>query len=56
MFILESISDFFGNLFDSIGDFFGSIADWMNDNMDWGAPYVALITVVGCAVAGIIWG
>jgi len=53
--MLESIGYFFGNLFDGIGDFFGSITDWMNDNMDWGAPYIAIATVAACTVFGILW-
>jgi hypothetical protein len=51
--MLESIGYHFGNFFDSIGDFFGGITDWMNETLDCGAPYIAIATVVVCAVLGI---
>lgn len=51
--MLDSISYFFGNLFDAIGDFFGNIADWMNDNLASG-PWPALLAVTACTIIGII--
>ena len=43
-------------LFDAVGDFFGNITDWMDDNLDVGGPLAAIVAVVLCAAAGIIWG